>query len=478
MDKNCFQFPLKNPRLENRRRLSRLVLGNRIDNPKDFFGTASYALLKEIPIGRIGNENETTNISNDGNDKETTATILSPSAVKENEGVAFDSIVVESSDGKLHHANENGDSWFFSAAFSVAKNGFCLEMGQGDEGIGYPATALVMKLRRGDENGDAWFQIHEADDELEDNIVQKDGGNNDREIDNRKRSWEELKPLLREGANYVAFCCLRHTGINEHVYKTTTVQFARSSIWLWKASDRVVISDIDGTLTKSNVQGVLGTILTNNYETVSHAGICHLLSSLVSSSPPNRFEGQSSTRVVYLTSRPIHLAHKTREFLSGLTQQEGDGEPRKSLPAGPLLGFGGNLARVLAMEVLSKTTQAFKAEQLEKHISGPLRRARAHESTKFESDIFVAAFGNNLNDVQAYHKIGMDLDRVFMIDKKSKIVTFDKPPPIEGTPPKGEDGFPPHSWYKQVMGTIFEDGYSDAKLHFLLGVINGGSDEL
>ena len=202
-----------------------------------------------------------------------------------------------------------------------------------------------------------------------------------------------------------------------------------------------------------------------------------------------------ATRVVYLTARPIHLVHKTRRLLSGL-QQSGLARPseeeliRFGLPKGPILGFGGNLAKVLAMEVLSKSTHTFKAGELERHVAGPFRRARARDhvlennnnegnSNRNESNTMVAAFGNTLKDVQAYHKIGIDLNRIFMIDENSRIVTFDKPTPEpcgsnhepnDTEPPEGDDGshFPPHSWYSDRIGTVFEDGYGDKNLRSFL----------
>lgn len=120
------------------------------------------------------------------------------------------------------------------------------------------------------------------------------------------------------------------------------------------------------------------------------------------------------------------------------------------------------------MEVLSRTAQAFKAGELEKHIAGPFRRA--HQQC-FESNqnrnLFVAAFGNNFNDVQAYHKIGIDLDRIFVIDKNSHIATFQKTNESTIT---NEEGFPPHSWYRDRLSTISEEGYCDEKIFELLGI--------
>jgi len=456
-------------RFENRRpSLSRLVLGTKIKNPVERFGESFYELAAGIPIQR-------------------TDAVTSTESTKVEEGAAFDCIVVEASDGSLHHAGDSGEEFCsFSVAFAKWNS---LRLGQSrsfdddngndddDNEVHDPpppeSITMAMKIQNMDESGDTWLRVHKAEEPIE--RIQGDM---------TPWPWEELCPLLREGANHVVFFCLRQQGD-----ETPLLYFARASIWLWKVCDKVVISDIDGTLTKSNARGVLGTIITQNYDMVTHSGVCDLLSrlansnatlytkSLSESSPPLSLP---KTRVVYLTSRPIHLANKTREFLSGLVQTaEGS---VTGLPKGPLLGFGGNLAKVLSMEVLSKTTQAFKAGELETHIVGPFQRAReckcefqkgeiTNETSK-DCGIFVAAFGNNLNDVQAYHKIGMDLNKIFLIDKNSTIVTFDKEVIDDNGPPRGEEGFPPHSWYKDRISTIFDDGYFDKKLRTFLRVID------
>lgn len=413
-------------RFENRRpSLSRLRLGSQIRDPLEQLGASVYESIQGIPTNR-----------NDSNipTSETTTTTAE-------EGAAFDSIVVETSDGTLHHAGDD-DSYSFSVAFSRWNSLRLGESNEGEDGDGDDvlATTMIMKLQIL-ETDEAWFGIHKADDGIYTEYYEK-------------TPWEELKPLLSEGANPVAFFCLFQN----------TIQFARANIWLWKACDRVVISDIDGTLTKSNARGVLGTILTQNYDRVAHEGVCDLLSRLANTQTSETTpEAQiPTTRILYLTSRPIHLANKTRAFLSGLTQPTAS--ESATLPQGPILGFGGNLAKVLSMEVLSKSSQAFKYEELERHVAGPFQRA-----TELKVDcetLFLAAFGNNLNDVQAYHKSGLELDKIFLIDKNSKIVTFQAD---EKEPPLGEEGFSPHSWYNDRVSTVF-NGYCDTKLHSFLGV--------
>jgi hypothetical protein len=97
----------------------------------------------------------------------------------------------------------------------------------------------------------------------------------------------------------------------------------------------------------------------------------------------------------------------------------------------------------------------------------------------FSINLFILASQTNsflLLFLLAYHAIGMDLNRIFMIDKKSRIVNFEGTSSFErygsdGDVGSDDDGvftFPPQQWYKGRMGAKF-DGYTDPKLLSQLG---------
>lgn len=134
-------------------------------------------------------------------------------------------------------------------------------------------------------------------------------------------------------------------------------------IYLWNVRDHVVVIDIDGTVTKSNVRGVISTIVTENYGHV-HDGVCAFFSNLANhtefeknadkrddvsstntqsmsiapgdldttptSTSKNKDNNQiekeeqkeplGKVRVLYLSSRPIRLMYSTRKFVSQLCQ--------------------------------------------------------------------------------------------------------------------------------------------------------------
>jgi hypothetical protein len=247
---------------------------------------------------------------------------------------------------------------------------------------------------------------------------------------------------------------------------------ARANIYLWSYQDRIVISDIDGTITKSNARGVVDTLLTEKFQ-YCHNGVCQLLT---------RLSDRPCIQIAYLTSRPIALASATRRFLENMTQQNTQGS-NQLLPPGPLLGFGGTFSELLKMELYSKTTHHFKSGVLRSQIVKPFRHACAaaevEESTNSESSsssVFVAGFGNSWMDVQAYHMSGIELNKIFLINKKSHICVFNKKRSFqekmvqnddkenESSPLTTVDIPMSREWYQTQVGTMFQQGYADVGL--------------
>lgn len=367
------------------------------------------------------------------------------------EGSALDVIVVESENGSL----------FQNSDFLVSFKGE-------NENDDNNAHKIVMEVDQGNDAGTkAWFPIIRQFPIVRQSPEQVDNDQPENDYDDNafdeKRFWgcchpsagvakpnmlskfndggvesiddpaSALKAFLKPGRNPIRYLLLDEQRV---------IGVAQAYIFLWKHSDSIVVSDIDGTITKSNARGILGTLITQQYEKACHVGICHILSKL-----------SSSSQVVYVTSRPIALANQTRQLLSSLKQGN------ETLPHGPLLGFGGNFRQLMMMELVSKTTQRFKAGKLWQQVVQPFRQANNNDPS---SPVFIAGFGNNFMDVQSYHAVGMDLDKIFKISKRSQIVTFDKP---NATTPSyhGALDFPPHQWFKDRIGTQF-DGYTDSQL--------------
>ncbi|GAB0489385.1 hypothetical protein MMPV_000604 [Pyropia vietnamensis] len=148
----------------------------------------------------------------------------------------------------------------------------------------------------------------------------------------------ELSALpLRAGDNDVRF-----------VVRSTLqgIQEVSAKIFLWHADDRVVISDVDGTITRSDL---LGHLLPRVGRDWSHSGVAGLYTRIA----------RNGYKIVYLTARPIGQAASTRAFLASLTQARG-----RQLPLGPLVMSPDRLVESLTREVIRRTPHEFKIAAL------------------------------------------------------------------------------------------------------------------
>lgn len=255
-------------------------------------------------------------------------------------------------------------------------------------------------------------------------------------------SATRLGHILLAGRNPARYLLLREDRI---------VGVAYSNIYLWSAEDRILVSDIDGTITRSNSGGIVDTVLTERYNHC-HDAVCEFFSAVVTD--------REKMQVLYVTSRPIGLASTTRKFLDNFRQQN------YRLPPGPVLGFQGNLAQLLIMELVSYRTHHFKAEILWKNVVDPFRKA-----TGMTRGIFEAAFGNTVMDIQAYNMVSVPLKSTFLVESSTKIYSFDSESDDElvnlnaGKEGSGQAwrSEMPRDWYRRKMGTSF-DGYGDPRL--------------
>ena len=113
---------------------------------------------------------------------------------------------------------------------------------------------------------------------------------------------------------------------------------ANFNLFSWDLRTPVVVCDIDGTLTKSDVRGYMETVYLNRY-TYVHQGAVKLIKSL---------EFDLNSNFMYLTTRPIEHQHETKSFLEGLEQ---DGF---SLPRGPLFTNKKFIGNVIYDEIFVK----------------------------------------------------------------------------------------------------------------------------
>lgn len=189
---------------------------------------------------------------------------------------------------------------------------------------------------------------------------------------------DQLKAInLSPGANEVTFM----------VGKAT----CSARIFLWNHDDLVVISDIDGTITKSDALGHLFNMVGKDW---THPGVAKLYSDI----------SRNGYRILYLTSRAIGQADTTREYLRRIDQSQ------NQLPDGPVIMSPDRLFRSLHREVVLKKPHLFKTACL-KDILGLFG---GHSP-------FYAGFGNRITDALAYRSVNVPISRIFTIDYRGDI---------------------------------------------------------
>ncbi|KAF1795567.1 LNS2/PITP protein [Phytophthora cactorum] len=203
--------------------------------------------------------------------------------------------------------------------------------------------------------------------------------------------------LTEERPNLVRF---------EHYQKyTNTVRYVDAKLHLWGPNESVVVVDLDGTLTISDVEGHIRTLRLGQYDFL-HAGASDFFTKL----------HELGMRIVYLTARPLDWASASRTHLENAVQQS------ISLPPGVLITNSTGLTGALFTEVVNKTPHLFKIQVLNE-----LQLTLIHAGRVIEHPVFVAGFGNRPTDIVAYEEVGMDPSLIFMLDPYSNVKAVSDP---------------------------------------------------
>ncbi|GLJ48230.1 hypothetical protein SUGI_1018340 [Cryptomeria japonica] len=195
---------------------------------------------------------------------------------------------------------------------------------------------------------------------------------------------EQLASLnLKEGQNIITF-----------TFSTRVLgkQQVDARIYLWKWNTRIVVSDVDGTITKSDVLGQFMPLVGKDW---TQSGVAHLFSAIK----------DNGYQLLFLSARAIAQAYLTRQFLLNIKQ---DG---KALPDGPIVISPDGLFPSLYREVIRRAPHEFKIACLE-----DIRRL-----FPLDSNPFYAGFGNRDTDEISYLKVGIPKGKIFIINSKGEI---------------------------------------------------------
>lgn len=200
---------------------------------------------------------------------------------------------------------------------------------------------------------------------------------------------------LRPDSDKLRSLNLRY-GANTITYTVSSslqgVQAVTGFIYFWPKDANIIVSDVDGTITKTDFLGHVLPILGKDW---SQPGIAPLFTNL----------RRNGYFILYLTSRPIGQSQQTKDFLQSVHQ---DG---KMLPQGPLVMSPDRMLPSVKREIIYKRPELFKMAAL-KDIKSLFPE---HHNP------FHAGFGNRDTDAISYKSVGIPLEKVFIVDPRGDI---------------------------------------------------------
>lgn len=220
------------------------------------------------------------------------------------------------------------------------------------------------------------------------------------DLENRKTYFKTLRltseQLLSMGLHY---------GKNQLKFKLTsgTSQIV-SDLYLWKSTTPIVISDIDGTITKSDALGHVLNMIGRDW---THTGVAKLFQDI-------KMNGYN---ILYLTARSVGQADTTRQYLDSIVQ---DGV---KLPKGPVILSPDRTMAALRREIILKKPEVFKMACLRdiKSLFFSKQSRFPEDDVDDERTPFYAGFGNRITDAISYRSVKIPPHRIFTINPNGEV---------------------------------------------------------
>ncbi|KAL9595228.1 MAG: hypothetical protein Q9179_005067 [Wetmoreana sp. 5 TL-2023] len=190
---------------------------------------------------------------------------------------------------------------------------------------------------------------------------------------------EQLKSLhLKPGRNVISFSVNRAT--------------CSAYMYYWTYDVPIVISDIDGTITKSDALGHVLNMIGRDW---THIGVAKLYTDIVA----------NGYNILYLTSRSVGQADTTRTYLNGVSQEG------FKLPKGPVIMSPDRTIAALRREIYLRKPEVFKMACLR-----DILNLFSQKHTPF-----YAGFGNRLTDALSYRSVNIPSTRIFTINSNAEV---------------------------------------------------------
>ncbi|AJS62028.1 BPK_HP2_G0040110.mRNA.1.CDS.1 [Saccharomyces cerevisiae] len=175
-----------------------------------------------------------------------------------------------------------------------------------------------------------------------------------------------------------------------------------SKLFVWRWDVPIVISDIDGTITKSDA---LGHVLAMIGKDWTHLGVAKLFSEI----------SRNGYNILYLTARSAGQADSTRSYLRSIEQNG------SKLPNGPVILSPDRTMAALRREVILKKPEVFKIACLNDIRSLYFEDSDNEMDTEEKSTPFFAGFGNRITDALSYRTVGIPSSRIFTINTEGEV---------------------------------------------------------
>lgn len=181
-----------------------------------------------------------------------------------------------------------------------------------------------------------------------------------------------------------------------------------SDLYLWKSTTPIVISDIDGTITKSDA---LGHVLNMFGKDWTHPGVANLFQDI----------NKNGYNILYLTARSAGQADTTRQYLDSINQ---DG---MRLPKGPVILSPDRTMAALRREIILKKPEVFKMACLRDIKSLFFQKKEQQDNKEDEEEEeddrtpFYAGFGNRITDAISYRSVKIPSHRIFTINPNGEV---------------------------------------------------------
>jgi phosphatidate phosphatase LPIN len=287
--------------------------------------------------------------------------------------------------GALIGADENGNLWIYSSeeakeaasqrAALVGLNDAASDPGYHSETESDARTPLITSHRRSDSDASTRIGL----DTPPKTPPESAGDPNRNYAKTLRLTSDQLKSIgLKPGPNPISFTVNRAT--------------CQAYMYLWRYDVPIVISDIDGTITKSDALGHVLNMIGRDW---THIGVAKLYTDIVN----------NGYNIMYLTSRSVGQADTTRAYLNGVVQET------YRIPRGPVILSPDRTIAALRRELYIRKPEVFKMACLRdiKNLFGPSRTP------------FYAGFGNRLTDALSYRSVSIPSNRIFTINSYAEV---------------------------------------------------------